>query len=257
VGVVVLLAGAGAGELDRLGQLADIGQQMVVDEFVAVVGVDAPQRERQARAHRPERLQNAVLAASPGRSQQGPAAGDVRGGQGPQIGAPGGIAPVRDGVHFEVARRRVRRPRTHPHGNLVAQVDASAASMPLARMAQLGRGQQAVDLGGADAEQLAAQLRRKRTVMALVGVEPPRQSRRHQLPARLIHQQPERFQHHGHLRPVGFLASARGLRLAPDLPSHHFDGVLARPPLHLQDLVQDPRLPFPSRPGVSPAIGFQ
>jgi len=86
VGVVVLLAGAGAGELDRFGQLTDIGQQMVVDEPVAVVGVDAPQPERPAGIHRPEGLQNAVLAASPCGRQQGPAAGDV--GAGPSAAAP-------------------------------------------------------------------------------------------------------------------------------------------------------------------------
>jgi len=54
----------------------------------------------------------------------------------------------------------------------------------------------------------------------------------------------------------GILATA-GLGMTTDLPAHHLDGVLAAPPLHLTDRVQDPRLPSPSRPDVSPAVRFQ
>ena len=73
VGVVVLLAGAGAGERDRFGQPADVGQQMVVDELVAVVGVDPPQAERQARASPgtpPKRCAGRIPRPAPARSSR-------------------------------------------------------------------------------------------------------------------------------------------------------------------------------------------
>ena len=56
VGIVVLLAGAGASKLDRLGRLADPTQQMVIDELVAIVGVNASEREWHALSHGLERL---------------------------------------------------------------------------------------------------------------------------------------------------------------------------------------------------------
>src|SRR3970282_2458258 len=49
VGVVVLLVGTAAGELDLLG--AAVADQVVVEELAAVVGVDAAEAEGQALAH--------------------------------------------------------------------------------------------------------------------------------------------------------------------------------------------------------------
>jgi hypothetical protein len=101
VRVVVFLIGASPRELD--GVRPAVAQQMRVDEFGPVIGVDAAQGKRQLLAQRVERLLHADLAFAQHRARFDPGGVDVGHIQRVQKVAIGAVARVTHQVHFREA----------------------------------------------------------------------------------------------------------------------------------------------------------
>ena len=103
VGVVFLVVGAAAGKLNGFFSLGEVTEEVVVEEFGSVVGVEAEQRERESLFDIADLFEDAGFAFAPGGSLFSPAGGDIDGIEGIGEHAGEGIAAVGDGVGFEKA----------------------------------------------------------------------------------------------------------------------------------------------------------
>ncbi len=99
--VVLIVVGAAAGELDGLGSLREVAEEVVVKEFGAVIAVEAEEGEREGGFDVLDLFQDAGFAFAPDGSLFGPAGGDIDGIDG--IGEHAGerVAAVGNGVGFE------------------------------------------------------------------------------------------------------------------------------------------------------------
>jgi len=103
MGVVVVVVGAAASELDGLFFLGEVAQEVVVEEFGSVVGVEAEQGEREGLFDMADLLEDGGFAFAPDGSLFGPAGGDVDDIEGVGEHAGERFAAVGDGVGFEEA----------------------------------------------------------------------------------------------------------------------------------------------------------
>ena len=101
--VVLFVVGAAAGELDGIGSLVEVTEEVVVEEFGAVIAVEAEEGERERGFDVMDLFQDPGFSFAPDGSLFGPASGDIDGVDG--IGEHAGerIAAVGDGVSFEEA----------------------------------------------------------------------------------------------------------------------------------------------------------
>lgn len=104
MGVVFFVVGAGASELDGLGFLGEVAVEVVVEEFGAVVAVEAEEGKGEGGLDLLDLLEDGGFAFSPDGSLFGPAGGDIDGVKGIGEHACEGIAAVGDGIGFEEAR---------------------------------------------------------------------------------------------------------------------------------------------------------
>ena len=104
MGVVLIVIGTAAGELDGLFSLGEVAIEVVVEEFGAVVAVEAEERKRERGFDVLDLLEDAGFAFAPYGSLFGPAGGDIDGVDGVSEHAREGVAAVGDGVGFEEAR---------------------------------------------------------------------------------------------------------------------------------------------------------
>ena len=98
-----MVVGAAASELDGLFFLGEVTEEVVVEEFGSVIGVEAEQRERESLFDIADLFEDAGFAFAPGGSLFGPAGGDVDDIKGIGEHAGEGIAAVGDGIGFEEA----------------------------------------------------------------------------------------------------------------------------------------------------------
>ena len=103
VGVVFVVVGAAAGELDGLFLLGEVAVEVVVKEFGSVIGVEAEHGEREGLFDIVDLLEDGGFAFAPDGSLFGPAGGDIDGIEGIGEHAGEGVAAVGDGVGFEEA----------------------------------------------------------------------------------------------------------------------------------------------------------
>ena len=101
--VVLFVVGAAAGELDGIGSLVEVTEEVVVEEFGAVIAVEAEEGERERGFDILDLLEDAGFAFAPYGSLFGPAGGDIDGVDGVGEHAGEGIAAVGNGVGFEEA----------------------------------------------------------------------------------------------------------------------------------------------------------
>ena len=101
MGVVFVVVGAAAGELDGLFFLGEVTVEVVVEEFASVIGVEVEQGEREELFDMADLLDDAGFAFAPDGSLFGPAGGDIDDIEGISEHAGEGIAAVGDGVSFE------------------------------------------------------------------------------------------------------------------------------------------------------------
>ena len=103
VSVVLFVVGAAAGELDGIGSLVEVTEEVVVEEFGAVIAVEAEEGERERGFDVMDLFQDAGFPFAPNGSLFGPASGDIDGVDGIGEHACERIAAVGDGVSFEEA----------------------------------------------------------------------------------------------------------------------------------------------------------
>jgi hypothetical protein len=104
VGIVVLLVGTAAGELNPMG-LA-VAKEVAVDELDTVIGVQALQREGQGRGDLLQGPVDAALALSQGCTSLGPGGGDVGKVQRVDVRAIGSAPAVVDQIDLAKPWRR-------------------------------------------------------------------------------------------------------------------------------------------------------
>jgi hypothetical protein len=153
VGVVVFLVGPAAGELNGVGPAVIV--EMAVDELRAVIGVDAAQAEGQGLLQLDERRLDAALMLAEDGARLHPRGVDVGDVEGMQELALGRGAGVTDEIDLREARHG-DVPAIGLDGDVVLEQGArlGAAVEAFLELALLGR-QPAIDLPGADGEQLA------------------------------------------------------------------------------------------------------
>ena len=138
-GVVVFAIRARAGEADRGGPLAEVSEQMPVEELVSVIGIEAQDGERQlcfdlgdARGHR-------GLASVRHGASLGPLGMDIGHGEAPAKLSRHALAAVGHGVGFEEAGA-AHLPVLGPDRNLAAQERAGPGPATAAIRAVPGPG---------------------------------------------------------------------------------------------------------------------
>ena len=103
VGVVLFVVGAGAGELDGFFSLGEVAVEVVVEEFGAVIAVEAEEGEGQGFFDIFDLFQDSGFSFTPGGALFGPAGSDIDAVDGVGKHAGEGFSAVGDGVGFEKA----------------------------------------------------------------------------------------------------------------------------------------------------------
>ncbi len=101
--IVLIVVGAAAGELDGLGSLGEVAEEVVVKEFGSVIAVEAEEGKRERGFDVADLFQDTGFAFAPNGSLFGPASGDIDSVDGVGEHSGEGIAAVGDGVCFEEA----------------------------------------------------------------------------------------------------------------------------------------------------------
>jgi len=253
VGIVVLLVGPAAGELD-LG-LSAVFEQMVVEEFAAVIGVQSAQGEGQGLADLLEGLQNAGFASSlhgPGFHPAGEDVGEVEGVKKLALGGRPGMGHQ---IHFHRARA-LDIPVVGLDGDLVPEQRARFGASVEAAFESASVGFQGpVEGAGADGEHLPLQGRGEAEALSDPG-QPPSQDRFETHRPGIACLLPDGFDDAQEGQTVGCGPGPSRGSLRPscgqgrgELP----DGVLAVDPTDLAELIQDAPL-VRLRGGVIPPI---
>src|SRR5690606_36704009 len=236
VRLVVLVVGAGARLEDLHLALGEVGDDMPVEELSSVVGVDALQGEGQGGLDAAEGFADAMLPAVPGHARLGPARGDVGEGHRPSEVAFHRAAAEGDGIRLGPARFG-HRPALRPDRD--DGFDRGVGFQPGTIAGAAGGfvgGQEAVDLGGADGEDLLPHGGIERALASLVGGEPFAQGGLEALAAGLLASLPDGFEHLVLFGSIPGRAAPDGLSQSgtPTTPEQ-FDGVL---PLVAGDLAE-------------------
>lgn len=105
VRVIVLFVDAATGKSDLGAAGSAEVQQVIVDEFFAVIGIEPTQTKGQARLNDLQCLDDGVLTFAIERDALGPTRKDVGGGERVEKVALEGVAAVSDGVDFQVTWR--------------------------------------------------------------------------------------------------------------------------------------------------------
>lgn len=103
VSVIIFVIGTASGELDGLFSLGKMFEEVVIEEFRAVVTIEAQQGERQAGFNIFDLLQDICFSFSPDGTLFGPAGGDIDAVQGIGEGAREGFTAMGNGIGFEKA----------------------------------------------------------------------------------------------------------------------------------------------------------
>ena len=101
VGVIVLVIGSASGEVDGVGSVGKVSQEMIIEEFRSVIAIEPPQRERQGVLDMVELCKDAGFSLSPHCPLFASAGGDIHtvNGVGEHPAQRG--ATVCDGIGFE------------------------------------------------------------------------------------------------------------------------------------------------------------
>ena len=103
MGVILFVVGAAAGELDGFFSLGEVAVEVVVEEFGAVIAVEAEEGEGQGFFDIFDLGQDAGFSFTPGGPLFGPGGGDIDAVDGVGEHSGEGIPAVGDGVCFEEA----------------------------------------------------------------------------------------------------------------------------------------------------------
>src|SRR6266568_3329213 len=104
MGIIILFVDAAAGEGDRRMSGTAESQKMVVDKLLAVIGIDAAEREGETCLDLAQGTHDSVLAFAIESHPLSPASKDIRGRQGIEEVALQGIAAMGHGIDFEIPR---------------------------------------------------------------------------------------------------------------------------------------------------------
>jgi hypothetical protein len=150
VSVVLFVVDAAAGELDGVGSLVEVTEEVVVEEFGAVIAVEAEEGEREIGFDVMDLFEDAGFSFAPYGSLFGPGRGDIDGVDGIGEHASERIAAMGDGVSFEEAGAGFI-PLVGFYGDLVAQEGTGfgGGAAPFF-VVDAGRAEDAVDGGRGD-----------------------------------------------------------------------------------------------------------
>ena len=101
VGIVVFVIGSGTGELDGLISLGEVPQEVLIEKFGAVVGIEAQQREREGIFDIFELLEDTGFTFSPEGSLFGPTGGNIDDIEGIDEHSGQRITAMGDGIGFD------------------------------------------------------------------------------------------------------------------------------------------------------------
>ena len=202
MGVVVLFVGSGSGELDRWGSVLEVSDQMPLDEFGAVVAVEAEDGEWQGNLDGDDLLQDTAFSLAPDCTLLGPSGGDVGDieGEGELTGH--GIAAMSHGIGFEEARPCLI-PLVGFDGNVVLEQRAGlGGGEAFALNTQPLVCKQPVDGGWGYLGQRLLDPGRQHSKGLLVRLDPAVQDGSETLGAGIVHGLPDAMQHRDNLRFV-------------------------------------------------------
>ena len=101
VSIVLFVVGAAAGKLDGIFSLGEVAEEVVVEEFGAVIAVEAEEGERERGFDVMDLFEDAGFSFAPYGSLFGPACGDIDGVEGVGEHASEGITAVGNRIGFE------------------------------------------------------------------------------------------------------------------------------------------------------------
>ena len=104
--IVVFVIGSASGELDGLFSFGKVPLEVIVQELPSVVAIKPEDRERKDCFDMTDLLQDTGFSLSPYGALFGPAGGDIDEIDGVDIHTGCGIAAMRDGIRFQIARAR-------------------------------------------------------------------------------------------------------------------------------------------------------
>jgi hypothetical protein len=234
MGVVILLIGPGAGELDAVSSTER--HQMPVDELAAIVRIQSAQGKRQLLGDRGERLEDAVLTFTHDRLPLDPAGVNVHGIQGMQKLPGGRCAGMGHQIDFQIAGAR-DVPVIRLDGDQMLEQGAGPGG-PVEPSLQpvLVRVEPPVHLPHTDGKQLAFQRRAQGPPLS----DPRKPDRHRRLEARstqIARLLPDPRQHANGLRtvsrsPTRHTSRARAGRLPPIQQPHGILPVISTYPRH-------------------------
>lgn len=152
VGVIVFVIGTASGELDGVFSVGEVSQEVVVEEFGAVIAIEAEQGEGECLFDVFELFQDAGFTLSPGGPLFSPAGGDIHAVDGIGEHTGYGFSAMGDGIGFEESGAGFV-PLVGFNGDMFFQEGAwfcgGAASCCIV---DSGRGKESVDSGRRDAQ---------------------------------------------------------------------------------------------------------
>jgi hypothetical protein len=107
VGVIVFVVGTASGEADGLFSLDKVSQEVVIEEFGAIVRIEAKQGEGQGSFDIFDLFQDVTFSLTPEGPLFGPSGGDIDAVQGIGEGTREGLPAMGDGIGFEEAGVRL------------------------------------------------------------------------------------------------------------------------------------------------------
>ena len=172
VGIVVFLVFSGASELDGFIALLKVIEEKAVDEFAAVIEIDAEDNERQGIFHIFDLLRDFTETFAVGGSLFGPAGGNVDGIGGNGVMAFYGAAAVGDGVCFKKTRFEFI-PLFCFDGDVMFEEESwFGGASSFAPVEPLDGFEKTVDGGRGDLQEFLDDVKGKRTVVDLVRTDP-------------------------------------------------------------------------------------
>jgi len=254
VRVVVLLVRPPPGKLDAVA--VAVPNQVGVDEFGAIVGIDAAQPEGEHLPYCLQGLLHRALAATQDRPSLHPGRGNVREVQGVRELPVARVATVRDEVDLGEARGGDVPPVGPQRDAVLQKPPRLGPAVPPGLPRPPVRGEAPIHLPGAQPEQLRLERGREAEAAARPG-EPDGEQRFEAERPRVANRSPDRGQHLNHARaarraPPGWSRLALG-RGPVEQPQGRRPVVAG----HVTELVQDPLLLTPTRVLVTGVDRFQ